>query len=162
MTDKQTVIADSFKTLIYAENDGSDYDPKTRTGSYPIAIQFTSPKDHIVTGVEVFTGLRTGPNKIGIWSHNAAEDIPSKELGSGSWEMDRVCMWQGAGLTAQVPIAKDNIYWVVWEVVDFSQHSVLADSTNGATQTYCATLDKYQTWYGPLGKAQHKFRLFGV
>ncbi|MFY9345175.1 MAG: hypothetical protein WAT39_21980 [Planctomycetota bacterium] len=124
-----------------------------------VAIKTTIPTAFVATRVEVFTGERTGTNTIALWSHDAALNQPQAPLGSGSWQMGFTNSWQGALLTAPLPLAANQVVWVVWAPQNGSQASIQAIGGAGAQQQR-GSFDGGLTWNGPFQSNQWKFRIW--
>jgi len=154
----------SAQTLCHAENDGPNFADNVSMGgpNLLLGIRFVSPVDMSVTAMEVFTGEQTGQNTLGIWSHDVPNNEPDVSLGSGAWNMVGANSWQGASMTAPIPLLAGQTYWVVWGPRNGSQASVDVPMTFPG-QVYRGSFDGGQTWNGPWQHNDHhwKFRLYG-
>jgi hypothetical protein len=123
-----------------------------------LAIKTTVPAAVVATRVEVFTGEGAGANSIALWSHDVGLDRPLAALGSGQWQMGFTNGWQGAPLAAPVPLAANDVVWIVWGCQNGAQASVQG---NGAgAQPYRGSFDGGTTWSGPFQTEQWKFRIW--
>lgn len=145
----------------YAENDTNNYFGALLGGpNLLLAIRFTPPTHLNVNAIEVFTGMASGTNTVGIWSHNAGLDQPLANLGTASWAMSSTISWQGASLTAPISLIAGTTYWVVWGGVPNSLTSF--EQTPSLGQPYCSSFTGGAPWNGPMQSTgvNWKFRLY--
>ncbi len=158
-----TASSASAQIPCHAEYDGSSYSDNTSMGGpgLTVGIKFVAPSGFIATRIEVFTGEALGQNAVQLWSHDSSSNQPAALLGSGTWSMTATNSWQGAALTASVPLVSGTTYWLGWSPINGAQAS--DDITiPGNGQSYRATFNGGQSWLGPFQGIDHwKFRIFG-
>ncbi len=143
--------------LCIVSNDGPLYDEwvlMPGTGGM-LAMQFSISRYLRVTSCEVYTGERSGTNRIGIWSNDYTEDVPYRDLGTGSWSMSSTNQWQGASLSS-VALGAGLDYWIVWSFVGGSQAPQLSGGTPAGVRQ---STDGGGSW-GTKSMTPVKFRCF--
>ncbi len=145
----------------YAENGGNAFDPATSMGgpNLLLGIRFTAPSGITASGVEVFTGIGSGTNTIGIWSHNAGSNQPGTNLGTGSWSMTGAPNWQGATLPTPIALTAGATYWIVWGPQNGAQASVEPVTSTASIQPYRGSFNAGASWSGPFQSLAWKFRI---
>lgn len=126
-----------------------------------LGIKLTNgPLPILAFGGEVFTGNRTGPNTLGIWSHDVATDQPGSMLVTGSWNSAGPLGWEGASfIGGPTQIAANQTFWLVWGPQNGAQIS--AEANNRTTgQPYRGSFDNGQSWNGPFISYDWKFRIW--
>ena len=147
----------------YAENDVDAFKDNTSTGgpNLLVGIRFVATQSQVIGRIEVFTGEKTGPNTVGIWSHDATMGQPLASLGSGSWNMSSTNSWQGADLTTPVSLNAGAVYWLVWGPQNGAQSSLTPDQPFPGP-VYRGSFDGGVSWNGPWqnNTTHWKFRLY--
>ena len=110
----------------HVENDGPNFNNGISMGGpgLLLAIRIVAPSNLDVQRLEIFTGERQGTNLLGLWSHDAANNQPLVDLGTGAWPMNQVNSWQGVDLPGVVSLASGQTYWVVWGPQNAAQASL--------------------------------------
>lgn len=112
-----------------------------------------------VFAAEIFSGERPGTNTVGIWSHDPVNDQPLADLGTSSFPLSAPNDFQGANLPAPIPIAANEIFWLVWGPTNGAQGSI--EALNAQTgQPYRGSFDGGQNWSGPFVSYDWKYRLW--
>jgi hypothetical protein len=147
-------------TICHSAFDTPNYNGAVSTGGPNLLIAIKTQVAVAVTAtrVEVFTGNQSGQNTIAIWSHDAANNRPLAQLGSGAWSMGLQRGWQGANLTTPVTLAAGTDCWIVWGCINNSQSSI--EGTGAGAQPYRGSFDGGATWSGPFQSWQWKFRVY--
>lgn len=146
----------------YAENDTPNFNDLVSMGgpNLLLAIRFTPNVSVAIDGAQVFTGEVAGTQTLGIWSHDAAQNQPSANLGTGSWAATLPNSWQGTALPGPVNIVAGQTYWLVWGPQNGAQAAVdVPMATPG--QPYRGSFNGGTTWSGPFqfNDRHWKFRL---
>lgn len=154
--------------LALAINDDDTFNPGSAIGwpSSTVAMRFSPTAPFAANAAEVFTGNGTGSNRLAIWSHDVANDRPMAPLApAASWSMVPARCWQGAAFATPIQLLAGTTYWLVWDVVNFSQNSVSATtvtpnvdvrvSSNGGASWHAAV-----TWAAKL--RVHEFQPTGT
>jgi len=142
---------------IFGHNESAAFNANETMGGPIVGIKFASPIADSITRVEVFTGITTGVNRVGLWTHNGAMDQPGQVIQDATWSMSPQRSWQGVNLGG-VPLAMGTTYWVVWTPIGGAQAST---DMNGPQQNQIkCSFDGGQSWHGPYNE-RWKFRLFG-
>lgn len=119
------------------------------TGNTPLTIH----------AIDVFTGERAGPSTLGLWSHDAANNQPLMDLGTGSFTISSANGWQGCNLPAPITLPANTTFWLVWGPQNGCQGSI--EARNSSTgQPYRGSFDGGQSWNGPFVAYDWKFRLW--
>ncbi len=147
--------------VVHANFDTPIYDTNNSMGgpNLLLGIRTQIPTTTVATRIEIWTGEGTGTNTIALWSHDAVNNRPLAPIGGGGWSMGRVNGWQGAQLTAPIPLTAGQDVWVVWGCINGSQSSLQATSGPGA-QPYRGSFDGGNSWNGPFQSLQWKFRIW--
>jgi len=158
-----TLCSGSFaQTPCYAENDGPTFSDTFSMGgpNLLVGIRFDAPTDLAVASIKVFTGEGTGTNTLGIWSHDAPNNQPGSDLGTGSWSMSSTNSWQGATLPGTINLTAGSTYWLVWGPTQAAQSSIQEDTFPG--QVYRGSFDGGASWNGPFqfNSIHWKFRMY--
>lgn len=128
-----------------------------------VGIKLNSPIPLGVSRIELFTGERTGSSTLAIYSHNAAMNQPLTSLGSGTFTLQTPNGWQGANMTAPIPVPANTDFWLVWRPVGGEQTPTEGHATNPpppGAQEYRGSFDNGQNWNGPFRQHQWKLRLY--
>jgi hypothetical protein len=141
---------------VYGHNESPAFHANETMGGPIVAIKFVSPIADAITRVEVFTGITSGVNRIGLWTHNPTLDQPGQVIQDATWSMATANSWQGVNLGG-VPLAMGTTYWVVWTPIAGAQAST---DINGPQQNQIkCSFDGGMSWHGPYNE-RWKFRLF--
>ncbi|MBK8979686.1 MAG: hypothetical protein IPM29_27620 [Planctomycetes bacterium] len=123
------------------------------------AVKFNSGAGLAVFAAEVFSGERVATASLGIWSHDAVNNRPQQDLGTGTWQMTQLDCWQGALLPSPVLLAPNTDFWIVFGPPNGAQSPIERVNT-ASTQQYRGSFDGGQSWNGPFVRYDHKFRLY--
>jgi hypothetical protein len=139
--------------LVHAVHDDDSVNLSSAIGwpSSTVAMQVVPSTSFLCVAAEVFTGNGVGTNQLTLWSHDAATNMPLAPLApSGAFTMLAARCWQGAVFPVPVQLQANTKYWLVWDVVNFTQNSVsgsgaVADvevrvSSNGGASWHASVL----------------------
>ena len=155
------VSAQASSLCVFAA-DNAVYDTNVSTGGPALlALQVQAPAPLTITRLEVWTGEMVGTCTLGVWSHNAAVNLPGTNLGTGQWSMGQVNGWQGAQVPSiQVPA---GMFWLVWGPPRGAQSTVAVVGTPTVpapgAQYYRTSFDGGQTWSQLFRDHLWKFRV---
>lgn len=159
-----TFTASSQSTPCYQDFPSANYlSGWTMGGPLTLGIKLTTPTPLVITRLEVFTGGKSGASAMSVWSHDAANNQPLTQLGSGNFSEVAAIGWQGANLTTPVVILPNTDFWFGWTPVGGENTPTEGNSTNPpppGAQTYRATFNNGASWNGPFVQHQWKLKIW--
>lgn len=129
------------------------------------AMRLTAEANYTVAAAQVQTGLLDGSGTMAIWSHDAANDRPARNIsGDGSYTQCKVISWQGAALPTPIAVTQGQVFWLVWSMPNGSR-TPLSTAAVGDIP-YRGSFDGGANWNGanngatPWPARPYKIRLF--